>query len=461
MSLARRLKPLALIPALAIGVVLFVVLVRNKQAPVHGQGLEQVRAVRFVPAQELAVTPKAVGYGYIEPGQTWDAVAEVGGKVVETHPRLKRGAILLKDELLLRIDPASPALARDQARAQVENIVAQLRELDQKETNTRENLAVEQESLSIARKEYERRRALARSGTISPSESDQQEQAYLAQKNKVQSQQNALDLIPAERSKLRASLDQARSKLEDAALTVGKTEIRAPFDCRVSAVNVEERQAVNQGQVLASADSMGLAEVLTRMPLTAMRHLVPRDMPMPFSREGKVDMDRIARMLDFTAVVRVRIGDHAVEWPARLSRVSEEVDPKTRTIGVYVAVDDPYLKIKPGERPPLLRNMYAEVEIGGRPLDPAVVVPRSAVHQGLVYVANADNRLERRGVEVDFTQDRLSVLKSGLQAGERVVVSDLVPAVDGMLLSPIEDEELLTRMRQEAGAFIVSEEAAQ
>jgi len=60
----------------------------------------------------------------------------------------------------------------------------------------------------------------------------------------------------------------------------------------------------------------------------------------------------------------------------------------------------------------------------------------------VVLVAAADDRLRRRPVEVLFSQGDVSVIAAGLEAGERVVVSDLVPAVEGMLLQVQPDEAL-------------------
>jgi multidrug efflux pump subunit AcrA (membrane-fusion protein) len=98
----------------------------------------------------------------------------------------------------------------------------------------------------------------------------------------------------------------------------------------------------------------------------------------------------------------------------------------------------------------LVRNMYCEVELRGRTKPPAVVVPRSALDQNTVRVVDADDRLHMRPVEVDFTQGNLAVLKNGVEPGERVVVSDLVPAVEGMLLTPVADEDLAARLTAEA-----------
>jgi hypothetical protein len=67
-------------------------------------------------------------------------------------------------------------------------------------------------------------------------------------------------------------------------------------------------------------------------------------------------------------------------------------------------------------------------------------------------VADDDNRLQRRPVEVLFSQGSVSVIAEGLEAGERVVVSDLLPAVEGMLLQVQIDEVLSAELAAEGGA---------
>jgi hypothetical protein len=68
-----------------------------------------------------------------------------------------------------------------------------------------------------------------------------------------------------------------------------------------------------------------------------------------------------------------------------------------------------------------------------------------------VYLVDDENRLRRRPVEVLFGQGTLSVIGAGLAPGERVVVSDLVPAVEGMLLEPRVDEVLTAKLKAAAG----------
>jgi len=105
-------------------------------------------------------------------------------------------------------------------------------------------------------------------------------------------------------------------------------------------------------------------------------------------------------------------------------------------------VDRPFEKVKPGHRPPLSKGMFVQVVLRGNHQIQRLLVPRSAVRAGEVYVADGENRLRRRSVGVLFSQGMVSVIAAGLEPGERVVVSDLVPAVEGMLLQTEVDEEL-------------------
>jgi len=129
-----------------------------------------------------------------------------------------------------------------------------------------------------------------------------------------------------------------------------------------------------------------------------------------------------------------------VSWDARVARIDSLIDPKTRTVGVIVAVDEPYKRATSGVKPPLVKGMYCEVELRGKARPNSLVIPRSALQgdgdETSVYLVGPDSRLVRRPVLVDFLQSDFAVIRGGLTAGERVVISDLIPAIPGMLLIP-------------------------
>jgi len=71
-----------------------------------------------------------------------------------------------------------------------------------------------------------------------------------------------------------------------------------------------------------------------------------------------------------------------------------------------------------------------------------LVVPVGALHAGHVFVAGKDNRLEKRKVKIGYRGDGFVIVNEGLEAGTRVVVSDLIAPLPGMLLEPQPDDAL-------------------
>lgn len=146
------------------------------------------------------------------------------------------------------------------------------------------------------------------------------------------------------------------------------------------------------------------------------------------------------------AIVRLKTGTHDIEWQARVDRVAGTIDPQTQTLGIVVAVDDPYLKSSPGKRPPLIRNTFVEVELKSKVHPEQIAIPTAALHEGKVYVLNEENRLEIRPVKIKYSLGEVTVIAKGLKPGERILVSDLIPAIDGMLIDAKEDKKTKKRL---------------
>ena len=305
------------------------------------------------------------------------------------------------------------------------------------ERNAQASLAIEERNLNLARQDVERKRKLVEQGTASQSSLDEAERVMLNTRMAVQTLRNTLALIPTQRRVLEAKAARAGRDLE-------RTEIRAPFTLRVADLAIEADQYVGVGQSLFEGDDVQRVEVEAQFALSTLRRLfIGRpDLKLDITRLG----EQLPEVVGLDPLVRLDLGDHVAEWQAEFVRFSDDVDPQTRTMGVVVAVDRPFDKIKPGYRPPLSKGMFVQVVLRGKSQAPRLVIPRSAVRNGTVYVADADDRLRRRAVEVLFTQGAYSVIASGLAPGERVVVSDLIPAVSGMLLRPRIDDDLSARL---------------
>lgn len=442
-------RKLIVIPILVVGIAVLVVLIKNRVEPERLEFAEKVTAVRTIEVPSLTVIPRFTGFGTVEPSQVWNSVAQVSGKVTIVDPSFEKGNIVAKDQFLLQIDPTDFELAIAQVETNIESVRAQVAELEIQETNSRASLAIEKESLSILEMEVERKRKLVGSGAVSSSDLEREQRSALAQRQSMQNLENALNLYPAERRRLEAELARLQAQLQSARLDLDRTRVSMPFTGRVAEVGVEQFQYVRQGDRLASADAIAKAEIEVQVPLWRLTAII--------RSEGITDVSElrgvnIGERLGISASVYLDQGNLFTEWEGRVVRFSDQLDPQTRTLGVIVEVDRPYSNIQPGIRPPLVKGFFVRVELRGRPRANTLVVPRSALHEGHVYLINSDNRLEKRLVTTGIQGASYYSVAGGLAAGERIVVSDLIPAIDGMLLDSVDDPETAERLALAARA---------
>jgi multidrug efflux pump subunit AcrA (membrane-fusion protein) len=440
-------------PPVVIGIAVLAWQLAGRKSPEQAEPEEAARPVRVIEATAGDFVPRALGYGYVQPGTVWEAVAQVAGKVVYRHPDLERGRLLEAGSELLRIDPANYELAVARIEANVEAVRAELEELEVRRANTESTLQIVRRTLALAEQDLTRKRKLLAKKNISQTAVDETESAVLNERRQIQDLQNQLNLLPAEQRVLAANLALNQAQLEEARLDLERTVIRLPFEARIAEVLAETTQFVSAGQKLAVADSIDLAEVTAQIALNHMRPLVPTGLDLSSLSAGEISS--LPQRWGFSTEVRLVAGDFAASWEARFDRISDMVDPQTRTLGLVVAVDEPYRSAIPGQRPPLTKNMYVEVEIKGPPQAGRIAVPRVALHRGpegrdVIYLADLEDRLEFRPVSLGPVQSDFVIVEEGLSGGERVVVSDLIPAIEGMRLAPRLDRALAEALAAQA-----------
>jgi hypothetical protein len=89
--------------------------------------------------------------------------------------------------------------------------------------------------------------------------------------------------------------------------------------------------------------------------------------------------------------------------------------------------------------------MFVEVVLSAPPV-PAMIAPLAAVWGGKAFVVTPDNTIESRRVVAGFERDGLVMIRDGLSAGDRLVVSNATLVVAGMTVQAIEDEALAARI---------------
>ena len=102
----------------------------------------------------------------------------------------------------------------------------------------------------------------------------------------------------------------------------------------------------------------------------------------------------------------------------KISFVSPELDPNTRTLQARIVVDNPGEKLK--------RDMDVTATVTAGTIANAIAVPDASVlrddeNQPFVYVATSSNQFGRRSVDIANSQDGQTQILKGLAPGEKVV----------------------------------------
>ncbi|CAB1081451.1 Membrane fusion protein of RND family multidrug efflux pump [Olavius algarvensis Delta 1 endosymbiont] len=352
--------------------------------------------VPMVRVAKIETGPQSIiirGEGTVRPLREIELVPQVGGKIVYVSPVMVDGGEFRDGDTLLRIDPLDYKLAVTLARARV------------KDAESRLKVAEEEAASAI----------------------DEWRLIYQNSKE-VDKEPPALVAKEPQLAAARARLAADRADLQKAKLNLMRTELKAPFDGRVSEESVDIGQYVTAGKKVASLFSTRAAEIV-----------------IPFDDESLFWFD----VPGFTpgngsgSSVRViaRIAGRDLTWAGKIMRAEGKLDERTRMVNVVVRVENPY-----ATKPPLVAGLFATVEIKGHTLDNAAMIPRSALRENnQVWVADDSGQLMFRKVDVARLGTDQALLRSGLEDGDLVVTSGLKAVTDGMqvrISQPNEEQRL-------------------
>ncbi len=377
----RRLFHFAIvIVVIALGAIGMRALTASKPQLKKRKGSAPVPMVRTIKIQTGPQAIHVQGEGTVRPLHEINLVPQVGGKVLYVSPGLVNGGEFSKGNVLVRIDPADYQLAVILAEAKVKDAESLLE--------------LAKEEAAAAQEEW---RLLHAGG----SEVDRKPPPLVAKEPQLAAAQ--------------AKLEAGRAGLDKALLSLERTELEAPFDGRVSQESVDIGQYVSPGQALATLYSTGAAEIILPMEdESAFWFNIPGF--TPGNSRGSL------------AVVRARIAGRERTWTGKVVRTEGKLDERTRLINVVVRVEDPYEK-----RPPLVVGLFVTVEIKGSMLPKAAIIPRSALHQdNMVWIVDEDGRLRFRKVDVARVQGDRALVRAGLEDGEKLIITPLKAATDGM-----------------------------
>lgn len=385
----KALKIILPLLVLLLGLGGFVLLGKLKQTPQRQAAPQPGVLVEVV---ELKTAPHQIriyATGSVQAARQIALVPEVTGKVIWMAPQLVDGGFFQQGETLLKIEPADYRLAVERAQAEI--------------ARAQVALTTEQERARVALQEWQRV-DLPDKGEPGPLVS-----------REIQQQQE------------QANLTAARAALAQAQLNLDRTELKAPFNGRIRQKQVDLGQYLRAGTSIASFAGTDMAEIHVPLSLDDLSWL---RVPAAASRQPG---SRATIYLP---------GDTSHSWQGNIIRSLGEIDPTSRMASVVVAVADPYQLKQKSNFPDLNNGQFVEIELFGDQLESSISIPRNALrNDNQVWIADNDNRLRLRPVEILRREKQQLLIKQGLNSGEKLVLTGLSGAADGLLLRPMPQEQ--------------------
>ena len=376
----KKLKPLfILLGAFAISYLLWLL------------GQVQPDPVEEAPAPDVIVeilTPKDFQIQISSNGTTTPLTqtvltAEVGGEVIYRSKKFSEGSSVIEGEILAKIDDTDLQL-------QYKNALLQL-------ANAEVQYSLQSAEAEIAKKAWEK----IGDGVASD-----------------------LTLKKPQLKQAEALLEVAKAQVSSAKNKLNKTEIVAPYAGRIQSVNIDLGTTIIPGQPVGALYTSSEIEVT----------LAVKDNDLQFL---SIPMD--GRKLDPSeqALVEIRSfykGKNQT-WIGRLERVDGVIDPVTRMINLIAVFKNDFIET---DKPNLPIGLFVEALIDGINLKNIFSIPVNAISENNeVYIVNNDNELESRQLSILKKYSDFVIVKDGLKAGERIVISKLSTASNGIKVNPV------------------------
>ncbi len=365
-------------------------IIADRPEPQVQERVEAPTLVRVLTAQAEQGRPVVRAQGTVVPSRQLNVVSEVSGRIVRMHPGVTVGGLIPEGTELFSIDSSSYRI----------NVAERETEL----ATAQANLEIERGRQAVAAREWEIfREALGTEGA-NPELATRAPQLATAQ----------------------TAIDAAEVRLRRARLDLSRTSIRAPFDAIVLNESAEEGLLVAPSGPLATLAATDVYWVQASVPVD--------DLPT-------LAIPEFNAVTGSPVTVVQNYGTRQFRRQGEIVRLLPEMDTVGRLARVLVAVRDPLLQtdesaeLRAQGQVPLLLGTYVELEFAALDARSVVRLPRSVVKDGRdVWVMTDEDRLAVRRVEIAWREESDVLLADGVRPGERVVVSHIETAVDGMAL---------------------------
>ncbi len=377
-TLARIILPVIIL-AVAIAGFAYLRATRPQATPAPIQ--EKVWPVSAVAARFVDVQPEIIEFGTVIAGSVVELRPLVAGRIVELGPSFFEGAVVRAGEMLIKIDPFDYRIEIDDKKAAVAEAAARLKETEAELRIERRLLEIAQSQVALRERDLERKRNLARRGTLSRKAWDDARIAFNDAKQSVESRQQLIHRLGARVEQQRASVVRAEAVLRRARRDLDETILGAPADGFLADAVAAVGQRVSTGD--------RIARLIVANRLEVSFQFTQRD----FGRlAGDGGQGAMSRLIGTKVRVDWRVGGERFAFDAVIERLGAEIDAAGGGIGVYARITAPDLAS------PLRPGAFVDVVVPGRTYRGVLRLPESAItDDGSIYVVDNGRLVEHPG----------------------------------------------------------------
>ncbi|HLR87504.1 MAG TPA: efflux RND transporter periplasmic adaptor subunit [Wenzhouxiangella sp.] len=333
--------------------------------------------VRFVTVEPADVTIEQEYAGRVRGSREVEIRSRVSGILLE---RLyDEGQMVAEGDDLFLIDPDSYEIAVSQAEAELDNANARL---------------------SQAEREWRRVSGLYERGAVSERERDD------AKSN--------LQLAEA-------GIALARAGLASAQLNLGWTRVKAPISGATGLETESEGSLVDTGALLTTVTQTDPAHV---------RFALPENDAATQRRARRAMVGSNSNFEQTAQLILPDDSEYRLEGSVDFTDAT--IDPRTGSVNARAIFPNPDNELIPGQ--------FVRIRMQTQSLENVFSIPRQAISQDgdgeVVFVVDDSNRASARHVDAGPVKGDRQIVLSGLEAGDRVVVTGLNGLRDGATVDP-------------------------
>jgi membrane fusion protein (multidrug efflux system) len=220
----------------------------------------------------------------------------------------------------------------------------------------------------------------------------------------------------------KANLESAKAEVQSRQIDLDYTTVEAPIS------GASSQETVSEGSLMVAGDpNASLLTSITQLDPLYVNFSYPDADAERFRREIQAGTVRLPDGKKLTA--ELKMGDGSL-YPlkGKVDFIDSLINTGTGSVSARVVIPNPELKLFPGQ--------FVRVLIEGLSIPDAISVPQRAISQTgagtLVFVLDEQNIAQPRPVVLGATIGDRWIIRSGLQAGERVIVEGLPKVRPGM-----------------------------